>query len=70
MGIIEKKALKKRLEGREAHVWKESRKGNKVQLLGTWKLSHLDSGSVFHQIWGEVGALHLKGVCETCMSKL
>lgn len=40
MGIIEKKALKKIRGKRNACMKKENRKGNKLQLLGTRKLSH------------------------------
>lgn len=51
MGIIEKKALKKNRGKRSACMKRENRKGNKVQLLRTWRLSQLTSSSVFPQIW-------------------
>lgn len=70
MGIIEKKALEKIRGKRSACMKRECRKGNKMQLQGTWKSSYFNSGSVFPQIWGEVGPLYLKRLCETCLSKL
>lgn len=58
MGIIEKKALKKIRGKRSACMKKENRKGNKLQLLRTRKLSHWTPFIVEESLWD----LHVKTI--------